>query len=162
MNPAQAPDVLALPLASRDDAVAALQQIAEQGEAHHSSDPEGPSHFARSFLSRIYVQMRDLAEQGNWSPSRPVATNPYVSLDPTLDPAQDLEVDAVDAPHHRSPGTPVGQPAQSALPDAAGVSHAQFHTVRRALRRRARIARAAPSSMPLLAKCTICVRSRRF
>lgn len=83
------PDVLVVPLASRDDAVSALQQIAEQGEATSSDDPTSPSHFQR-FL-RIYCEMQALAGEG-WAPSRNVATNPYVSLDPDTDPSEGLTV----------------------------------------------------------------------
>lgn len=87
-NPKQLPDVLVLPLACRDDAAAALRQIAEQGEATHASELDAPSHFAR--FVRIYRQMKDCAHEG-WSATRPVATNPYVSLDPAMDPAEGLE-----------------------------------------------------------------------
>jgi len=91
VNPKATPDVLVLPLASRDDAVNALQQIAEQGEATQSSDLDAPSHFAR--FVKVYEEMKALAGEG-WDASRPVATNPYVTLDPGMDPAQDLEEDA--------------------------------------------------------------------
>ena len=86
-NPKPTPDVLVVPLASRDDAVNAMTQIAQQGEAPVSADPDAPSHFAR-FL-KIYVEMKACAGQG-WSASRPVAVNPYVSLDPGMDPAEGL------------------------------------------------------------------------
>ncbi len=91
VNPKATPDVLVLPLASRDDAVSALQQIAEQGEATHATSLDAPSHFAR--FVKIYEEMKALAGEG-WEPSRPVATNPYVTLDPSMDPAQGLEEDA--------------------------------------------------------------------
>lgn len=83
-HPPKTPNVIVQPLASRDDAVAALQQIAEQGEAPSESAGSEPSHFAR-FL-RIYQEMKQFDGQG-WTPSRKVATNPYVSLDPELDMA---------------------------------------------------------------------------
>ena len=88
VNPKATPDVLVLPLASRDDAVNALQQIAEQGEATHAASLDAPSHFAR--FVKIYEEMKALAGDG-WEASRPVATNPYVSLDPSMDPAEGLE-----------------------------------------------------------------------
>lgn len=89
-NPKPTPDVLVVPLASRDDAVNAMTQIAQQGEAPVSADPDAPSHFAR-FL-KVYVEMKACAGQG-WSASRPVAINPYVSLDPGMDPAEGLAED---------------------------------------------------------------------
>lgn len=89
-NPPSAPDVLVVALASRDDAVNALQQIAEQGEAPVEVAPEGPSHFAR-FL-KIYEQMSAVSGEG-WSPSRAVAVNPFVSDDPDVDPAEGLRSD---------------------------------------------------------------------
>lgn len=54
---ANTPDVLVVPLASRDDAVAALSAISAQGEA-----PTGdlPSHFMR-FLA-VYIEMRAVLE----------------------------------------------------------------------------------------------------
>jgi len=90
VNPKATPNVLVLPLASRDDAVNALQEIAEQGEATHSSDLNAPSHFAR--FVKVYEEMKALAGEG-WDASRPVATNPYVTLDPGMDPAEGLEED---------------------------------------------------------------------
>lgn len=119
-NPPQAPDVLVVPQACRDDMVSALKAIAQQGEATSGSTP---SHFVR-FL-RIYVELRELQEQNAlsddewsharpddfsdagwkslqpaskavkalqgasfapWSASRPVAINPYVSLNPNEEP----------------------------------------------------------------------------
>jgi len=64
------PDLLILTAASRDQAVAGLRAVAEQGEAlAHEKDRE-ESHFER-FL-RIYREMREVT----WEPSRPVALNP--------------------------------------------------------------------------------------
>lgn len=90
-NPAASPDVLVIPVASRDNAVSALQQIAEQGEATHAINGDTPSHFTR-FL-KIYTEMvaiPDLGTPQGWSPSRSVAVNPYVSLDRDIDPAEGL------------------------------------------------------------------------
>ncbi|WP_160717324.1 ferritin-like domain-containing protein [Chitinophaga solisilvae] len=75
-DPAYKPDVLVMPLASRDDAWNALNAIAEQGEDNTVEDPNFPSHFTR-FLG-IYKQMRTIS---GWSPSRNVATNPYIPED---------------------------------------------------------------------------------
>lgn len=70
-QPAQTPDVLVVPQTCRDDMVAALRAIAEQGEATSGTTA---SHFVR-FL-RIYVEMRELVEQtpltaGQWHAARP-------------------------------------------------------------------------------------------
>jgi hypothetical protein len=71
------PDLLVVPLSSRDDAVKALKLISEQGEATSQTQNNGEqSHFQR-FLD-VYVAMRDTAK--DWSASRPVALNPYVAL----------------------------------------------------------------------------------
>ncbi|MCB2406353.1 ferritin-like protein [Hymenobacter lucidus] len=78
-NPPGTPDVLVMPLLSRDDAYNALLAISEQGEAPHvAADESGPSHFAR-FLT-IYKEMREVLANtgGSWLPSRNLATNPYV------------------------------------------------------------------------------------
>jgi hypothetical protein len=73
------PDVLVTPLASRDDAVAALQAIATQGEAPPDGTTSDPSHFAR-FL-KIYVEFKNSGANGKWLPTRNVPTNPVVSSD---------------------------------------------------------------------------------
>lgn len=70
-QPAQTPDVLVVPQTCRDDMVAALRAIAEQGEATSGTTA---SHFVR-FL-RIYVEMRELVEQtpltaDQWHAARP-------------------------------------------------------------------------------------------
>lgn len=68
-------DILILSVGSRADAIAALQQISEQGEgpvtAKAAADPE--SHFQR-FLS-IYRQIPD---QGSWQPAYPIIPDPNV------------------------------------------------------------------------------------
>lgn len=93
-NPPQTPDVLVVAMTSRDDAVNALTQIAEQGEATSDVDSAlaGPSHFVR-FL-KIYEEMKAVSGEG-WSVARPVVVNPYVSDDPEMDPAEGLVSDAV-------------------------------------------------------------------
>jgi hypothetical protein len=68
------PDVLVTPLASRDDAVAALQAIATQGEAPPDGSMSDPSHFAR-FL-KIYIEFKSSGANGKWRPTRSVPTNP--------------------------------------------------------------------------------------
>lgn len=84
-NPPETPDVLVLPMDSRDALVKALQAIATQGEApKRSGDPAESSHFMR--FRRIYEEMRGLE---GWSPARPVAKNPYAPISPSgkaLDP----------------------------------------------------------------------------
>lgn len=77
-----APDVLVVPLTCRDDAYAALQEIAEQGEAPHKTENAGlPSHFER-FLS-IFKSMSDLQKKDPaFRPTRKVAINPFI---PTSD-----------------------------------------------------------------------------
>ena len=82
------PDVLVVPLASRDDAVAALKAVAEQGEAPGPDADNERSHFSR-FL-KIYEGMK-LAAQEGWAPARPVAVNPYVSLDPGVQQPGDAD-----------------------------------------------------------------------
>src|SRR5262249_822205 len=64
---------------SRDNAVASLSQIAEQGEDTSTADPTKLSHFAR-FL-KIYREMKQLEpvyQRDGWSPARNVASNPYI------------------------------------------------------------------------------------
>lgn len=77
---AATPDVLVVPLASRDDTYNALEEIAEQGEGEEI-DPDNPSHFER-FLA-IYEEMKEVIDEagGAWHPSRNVASNPYVASD---------------------------------------------------------------------------------
>lgn len=75
------PDLLVETLASRDDAVSVLQDIAEQGENTTVDKSNPPSHFER-FLY-IYVKMKELLEEiqrqdQKWLPVRKVATNPYI------------------------------------------------------------------------------------
>jgi hypothetical protein len=64
------PDLLILPAASRDQAVAGLRAVAEQGEALVEEKDQEESHFER--FRRVYREMR----QVTWEPSRPVALNP--------------------------------------------------------------------------------------
>ncbi len=95
----RSPDLLIIPAASRDQAVAGLQAVAEQGEALASeADTEG-SHFVR-FL-RIYREMRREMKKVRWEPSRPVALNPkteqssvrYGEADTAAEP--DLQCDVI-------------------------------------------------------------------
>ncbi|NVZ69385.1 ferritin-like domain-containing protein [Pseudomonas costantinii] len=74
-SPRQTPDVLVKPQTSRDDMVAALQAVAEQGEA---TSVAINSHFTR-FLT-IYTEMRGLLElqplsAAQWQAARPAAFN---------------------------------------------------------------------------------------
>jgi Ferritin-like len=78
-NPPAVPNVLVAPVASRDDAVSSLTNIAEQGELPPSDSLSNPSHFAR-FL-KIFHEMKALQpeyQNDGWSPSRNVAFNPYI------------------------------------------------------------------------------------
>lgn len=78
-KPLTTPDVLVMPLMSRDDAINALNAIAEQGEAKDDSSEMAGSHFQR-FL-HIYMEFRKLTENSTWTPTRNVAFNPFVSFD---------------------------------------------------------------------------------
>ncbi len=82
-------DVLVVPVASRDDAVSALQTVADQGEATRAAtraEGESPSHFAR-FLE-VYRGVRQARSEG-WKPYRNIAVNPFIP-DPTVaDPGED-------------------------------------------------------------------------
>jgi hypothetical protein len=77
------PDVLVVPLSTRDDAVSALEEIAEQGEGEEIKS-DNTSHFERFLF--VYREMKEVLKEadGKWHPSRNVATNPYVSG--TVDP----------------------------------------------------------------------------
>lgn len=88
-NPAGTPDVLVEPLMSRDDAISALKEIAEQGEGIEVSADTEASHFER-FLG-IYKVLRKMPE--GWKPSRNVATNPTTdeSVDTSESPSEGLE-----------------------------------------------------------------------
>lgn len=94
------PDVLVVPLASRDDTVNALKEIAEQGEG---DDPKAddPSHFER-FLY-VYEDMKKVLSEadGKWHPSRNVASNPYIDddlVEPDLDPAEGATSGEINTP----------------------------------------------------------------
>lgn len=68
------PDVLVEPLQTRYDAIAALEEIAEQGEATQDLD-ETPSHFRR-FLE-VFKEMMVYGEDTRFT--KPVVTNPYIA-----------------------------------------------------------------------------------
>jgi Ferritin-like len=89
------PDLIILPIASRTDALAAIQAVASQGEANTNDSDSAPSHFAR-FL-KIYRQFPKDAE---WKPTRNVPSNPYVTTD--SDSGEDEE---------SQDGTPITHPA---------------------------------------------------
>lgn len=74
-QPPGSPELIIRTLASRAQAVAALREIAEQGEATTLADGER-SHFLR-FLA-IYDEWRRLEGELDFAPARPVATNPIV------------------------------------------------------------------------------------
>lgn len=80
-----APDVLVMPLLSRTDAISALEEIAEQGEAT-SVEQNQLSHFER-FLG-IYIEWRviEIVTGEKLNPTRNVAINPTVpqfEIDPS-------------------------------------------------------------------------------
>lgn len=67
------PDVLVMPMSSRTEALAALNAVAEQGEAPgeaSAADAES-SHFRR-FLEVF----RDFPKDGSWDPAQPLPSNP--------------------------------------------------------------------------------------
>jgi len=85
-SPEGTPNLLVVPLATRDDAVSALKLIAQQGEAC-ADDSQELSHFQR-FLD-IYREMKTLGvydeeapDSGGWKAARPAAVNPYVPPKP--------------------------------------------------------------------------------
>lgn len=88
------PDVLLMPVVARTGALAALKQIAEQGEATQTSSDGAPSHFAR-FL-KIF---ESFPSDGSWSPSRAVPVDPVVASGPQDNQAGD-----------NSGGTPITHP----------------------------------------------------
>ncbi|PSL48023.1 ferritin-like protein [Chitinophaga niastensis] len=109
-SPAGSPDVLVMPLASRDDAYNALNAIAEQGEDNTVESAE-PSHFIR-FLN-VYKEMRDVVHEANgaWTPARNVAVNPYIpddvedgSTDPSEGQTADEERDKITNPEAQNWG----------------------------------------------------------
>ncbi|PTL83594.1 ferritin-like domain-containing protein [Vitiosangium sp. GDMCC 1.1324] len=75
-SPRQAtPDVIVQPVSTRDAAVEALAAVGKQGEARfYDQDLEEKSHFRR-FLE-IYREY----PEGEWTPTRPVPTNPKTEL----------------------------------------------------------------------------------
>ncbi len=90
-HPKGAPDVLVVPLTSRDDARNALSLVAEQGEARlKENSDELPSHFDRFLL--IYKELSAvLKEMGeSWQASRNLAINPYTDAKQSSDENGDL------------------------------------------------------------------------
>jgi ferritin-like protein len=83
------PNLLVAPLASRDDTVSVLKEIAEQGEAG-PTDTQDPSHFTR-FLT-IYLEMKQLEAADGWQANRNVAFNPYMVS--TVDEEAELKKEA--------------------------------------------------------------------
>lgn len=70
--------VIVAQMASRTEAVAALQDVAGQGEAEHLKprDRMEDSHFDR-FAKIFRAYQAILKKDPAWSPSRPIPTNPY-------------------------------------------------------------------------------------
>lgn len=115
-SPAKTPDVLVVPVTCRDDVVNALTQISEQGEATLGSQPSHfvrffqiwcemrnaiarqpvsldlwvsarPADFKADTWASFYPVRAGVPVTGApWSPSRQVAVNPYVALDPEYEP----------------------------------------------------------------------------
>ena len=102
------PDVLVLPMASRSDAVNALNRVAEQGEAPgeaSASDTES-SHFRR-FLTVFRASRRRQVEASAFDADKSGRGGPG---------RRGAEI------HHRARRYPVGQYLQHSLPDAAYIS----------------------------------------
>jgi hypothetical protein len=75
------PRVLILPVATRTEAVAAMEDVSEQGEGHLSpSEEDERSHFQR-FLAVWRDYRAALAEDASFAPARAVATNPSTRED---------------------------------------------------------------------------------
>lgn len=90
-GPAGVPDVLVVPLASRDDARNALKSVAEQGEARTKGNSDDlPSHFDRFLL--IYIELSEVLKEmpEGWQPSRNLAINPYTDSRESADVNGDL------------------------------------------------------------------------
>ena len=90
-HPVGAPDVLIVPLTSRDDARNALKVVAEQGEARTEEDSgDLPSHFNRFLL--IYKELSEVLKEmpEGWQPSRNLAINPYTDSKESADVDGDL------------------------------------------------------------------------
>ena len=69
--------------ATRTEAVAALREVAEQGESGQSPKGAEPSHFER--FATIFRELREILESTpDWSPARFVPVNPVIA-DPTRD-----------------------------------------------------------------------------
>jgi hypothetical protein len=65
----------------RPSALAALSKVSIQGEGPLTADDEGlQAEFEKSHFGRFLAIYREFPEQSEWSPARPVATNP--STDP--------------------------------------------------------------------------------
>ena len=99
---AQRPDLLVRTAYSRASAVAALQAVAQQGEAPGEDyDSNQQSHFAK-FLA-VWKAYPSVAQ-----PTRPVATNPIVPFDPDLPEVSSLALKAV--LKDNAPLTPISNP----------------------------------------------------
>ena len=85
-----APELLILPVGSREGATTALGLIGEQGEAFEAPADEDESHFRR-FLA-IYRAMRALGDDLS-AVVRPVATNPTTAEMAETDPADPADPD---------------------------------------------------------------------
>src|SRR5687768_1916368 len=71
--------VIITQMATRTEAIAALKDVAGQGESphHRAAVKDEPSHFVR--FATIFHELQQIQKkQKDWSPSRPVAVNPVV------------------------------------------------------------------------------------
>jgi Ferritin-like len=87
-DPEAAPELVIVPVESREEALDALQQVGEQGEGFEQPEDEDESHFQR-FL-KIHEELERLSEDERKALVREVATNPTTHLsgpDVGADPA---------------------------------------------------------------------------
>jgi len=77
------PNVLVEPIATRYEAIAALEKIAEQGEAT-DEDNQTPSHFER-FL-QIFKEMMIFSQDSGFSFAKEIVSNPQISEEIVDDP----------------------------------------------------------------------------
>lgn len=81
------PDVLVEPISTRYEAIAAMEKIAEQGEATEDTD-ETPSHFER-FL-QIFKEMMEFSKDSDFSFTENIVSNPQIGID-TSDEKEPLD-----------------------------------------------------------------------
>ena len=79
---AQGTRLIIAQMATRTEAIAALRDVAGQGESLHGpKDPGEPSHFDR--FAKVFSELKGIQDDDkNWDPARMVPTNPAIT-DPT-------------------------------------------------------------------------------